>query len=96
MADADAPTTTRPSRARKATAKAAAPKAAKTAPKAAAAAPETTEDGKTRLVVHFEYVADTKSYAKWQPPKSSGCVGAVYVPIGTETVRMLLLGPADE
>lgn len=93
MAEATA-TATRPARKRAAKTTAAPAKTA--APKAAAPTPteEATDDNKTRFVVELEFVADTKSYAKWQPPKSSGCVGSVYVPIGTERVRMLLVGPA--
>jgi hypothetical protein len=63
------------------------------APKAAAVS--TGEDGRTRVPVVLEYVGDTKSYAVFTPPKSSGCVGKFYAPLGTEEVKVLLIGPAE-
>lgn len=91
---ADATTTTRPVRTRKAAAPKAAAKAAP-AKAAPAAAPADDEAGE-RYVVEFEHVTDTKSYAKWAPKAGNGCVGNVYVPIGTTRVRMLIIGPAAE
>jgi hypothetical protein len=41
------------------------------------------------------HAGDTKSYATFTPPKDSGCVGKLYAPLGTETVKVLLIGPAD-
>lgn len=93
---AEAAATTRPSRARKAT-------PAKAAPAKAAAAKATeveaerisTEGGETRIPVVLEHVEDTKRYAKFGFPASSGCVGNVYAPLGTTQVKMLLIGPAE-
>jgi hypothetical protein len=42
-----------------------------------------------------EESGETKSYAKFTPPKNSGCVGTLYVPLGTVEVKVLLIGPAD-
>jgi len=100
MADA---TTTRPSRSRRTkadAAEAATPakttpaKATKAAP-AKAAATSTGEDGRTRVPVVLVYVGDTKSYAVFVPPAGSGCVGKFYAPLGTEEVKVLLIGPAS-
>jgi hypothetical protein len=100
---ADTAATTRPSRTRRnakaaeaetTPTKATPAKAAKAAtPKAAAVT--TGEDGRTRVPVVLEYVGDTKSYAVFTPPKSSGCVGKFYAPLGTEEVKVLLIGPAE-
>lgn len=94
--------TTRPARARKAatprvagTKTPAATKAtpAKAAPKAATAATE--DDERTRIPMVFEAQGDTKSYAVFTPPQGSGVVGKLYVPLGTEEVKVLLIGPAS-
>jgi len=94
---------TRPSRSRRpkadavdgaAPTKATPAKAAKATP-AKAAATSTGEDGRTRVPVVLEYVGDTKSYAVFTPPKSSGCVGKFYAPLGTEEVKVLLIGPSE-
>lgn len=61
----------------------------------AAATPPTTEDGLTRVTLELVKGDDTKSFATFQPPKDSGCVGKFYAPLGTETVKVLLIGPAD-
>jgi hypothetical protein len=37
---------------------------------------------------------ETKTYGKCQPPKSSGCVGTLYVPKGVTEVKVLMIGPA--
>lgn len=95
-------TSTRPSRSRKAAgtgatpAKAAPAKAAAKATPAKAATVSTGEDGRTRVPVVLEYSGDTKSYAVFVPPASSGCVGKFYAPLGTEEVKVLLIGPAGE
>lgn len=34
----------------------------------------------------------TKGYAKFSFPEGSGCVGTVYVPLGTKTVKVRLEG----
>lgn len=94
--------TTRPSRARSrktaddapsAPVKAAPAKATKAAAKPAA--PTTGEDGRVRIPVLLERAEDTKSYSVFVPPKSSGCVGKFYAPLGTEEVKVLLIGPAE-
>lgn len=94
-----AETTTRPQRVRKA---ATADKSAKATPakaKAATTAPVATvqkgEDGRTRVPVQLELVGETKTYAKFAPPASSGCVGTLYAPLGTEEVKVLLIGPVE-
>lgn len=95
---AETAATTRPVRTRaartttKAPAKAAAAKVApaKAAP-AATGAP--SDDGRERYGFVCDHPGDTKSYAKFTPPASSGCVGTLYVPLGTEEVKVLLIGP---
>lgn len=85
--------TTRPARARKATSE----KDAKAAPakKAAASAGgvQVGEDGRTRVPVQLEHKGDTARYSKFAAPESSGCVGTLYAPLGTEEVKVLLIGP---
>jgi hypothetical protein len=56
----------------------------------------TSEDGLTKIGFTLEKQADTKSYAKFTPPASSGCVGSLYVPLGTLEVKVLLIGPTGE
>lgn len=91
---------TRPTRQR--AARTATAKPAKTATKAAPAkaatpAPERagapSEDGRERYGFVCEHPGDTKSYAKFTPPAGSGCVGTLYVPLGVEEVKVLLIGP---
>ena len=87
-------TTTTPRRPR-ATAKTT---AAKVAP--AEALPEetagpVTEDDTTKVTFVLEQGEDTKSYAVFSPAPNTGCVGKLYVPKGTQVVRMQLVGPAD-
>lgn len=89
---AEATATTRPARKRttasKATpAKAATPKTAETP------AEESTELQK--FVVELEQIEDTKNFARFVPPKSSGCVGTFYAPLGTTQVRVQIAGPAS-
>lgn len=94
MAEATAPATTRPARTRKPAGTAA--KATKAAtPKAQPAQGPVTEDGKTRVTLELDFLENTKTYAKFTPPKSSGCVGQFYAPLGTETVKVLLIGPSE-
>lgn len=88
------PNTTTPRRSRSATPAKAAPKTA--TPKAASTpAPPTTEDGLSRVTLELESAGETKSYATFTPPAGSGCVGKFYAPLGTTTVKVLLIGPAD-
>jgi len=92
-------TTTRPARARKAaTAKTTTPakeKAPAKATPAKAPAVQVGEDGRARVPVQLEAAGETKSYAVFIPPKSSGCVGKFYAPLGTEEVKVLLIGPSE-
>lgn len=99
MAEASAPTTTRPRRSRATT-----PAATKAAPakaaqaKAPAAKPEA--EGKTnvtRFQVELEHNGTTKSYEKFAFPDSykGVVVGNVYAPIGTSRVVALVIGNDD-
>ena len=84
-------TTTRPARKR---ATAAVAKPAVVEPKAPVA-PAVGEDGLMRVQFALETQGDTKTYSKFTPPASSGCVGTLYVPHGTQEVKVLLIGPAN-
>lgn len=72
---------------------------AKPAPKAAA--PVEPEDEPTRLTITLgSPVAETKRYTKFDSSKDdegndTGMAGSLYVPLGTETVRIALIGPAS-
>lgn len=91
-------TETRPARKR-------APRATSTKPQAtvapaapvAAKAPtaSVSDEGKMRISFPLDALDPTKSYAVFSPPADSGCVGKLYVPLGTEEVRVLLIGPAS-
>lgn len=83
--------TTRPARARTA----AKPAAAKTSAAKVAPAEVADDAGKARFTVTLEAQGETKSYAVFTPPEGSGCVGKFYAPLGTEIVKVLLIGPAD-
>lgn len=93
-----AETTTRPARTRRAPA-AKSTTAAKAAPAKAATpkaeeAPEAVEVEK--YVIELENAGETKTYSKWVPPVGNGCVGTFYAPLGTETVRVQIVGPAGK
>lgn len=102
------PTTTRPARTRgarpAAVAKAPATKpAAKSAPaaKAAPAKAEATAPAATnvtRFTVELEHIASTKSFEKFAFPDSykGVVVGNVYAPMGTVTVKVLVIGDGDD
>lgn len=94
MAEAPA-TATRPSRARKA----AAPVAAKSAPAKAAPAKAPTAEkvDVTRFTVELEHGGSTKSFEKFVfPDNMKGVVvGSVYAPLGTEAVKVLIIGAGD-
>lgn len=96
MAEA-ATATTRPARTRaRSAAPAATAKPAKAAPKPAAAkAADKAEP--TRFTVELEHVSTTKSFEKFAfPADTKGVVvGNVYAPIGTETVKVLIIGAGD-
>jgi len=92
-------TTTRPARTRASRAAATKPAAAKTTPaKAAAAKAEPTVTNVDKFTVDFEYVADTKQYAKFQAPDNMKgvVVGNIYAPLGTRTLKVLVVGATDE
>lgn len=85
-----APTRTRASRA----------KAATTTKAAAPAAVEETESTDLQRVGPFELPAldPSKSYSKFDLSKdtdgnSTGCVGTVYAPLGTTSVKVVYYGP---
>lgn len=102
MAEAATPATTRPTPRRRTTAKAepaTAPAKAPTAPKPraakpAAAAVDSAVDDNGREVYAFDLIQqpDTKSYSVWSPPAGSGCVGKIYMPLGTREVRVRMTG----
>ena len=72
-----------------------APAAAKPAPKAENAPAVVVDGDKTKVQFDLDFEGDTKSYAKFKVPLGNGCVGSIYAPIGTETVKVLLIGPAN-
>lgn len=47
-------------------------------------------EGGERYVFDLEWKDNTKTYAKFVPPPGSGCVGTLYVPLGTGRVRISL------
>lgn len=57
------------------------------------AAPIDDASDQQRVTFAMTQKDDTKGYRKFSPPKSSGCVGTLYVPLGTEEVKVLLVGP---
>ena len=73
----------------------------KTAPrKAAAKAPVVVksvgDDNRERYQFAMVHAGDTKTYAKFQPPAGSGCVGTLYAPLGTKEIKVLMIGgPAE-
>lgn len=86
-------TTARPARTR-----AARTTPAKAAPAKAAVEPKATEV-ETEVEVETIYVqfeqhpdGDTKSYARFVPPKGMGMVGTIYVPLGTKAVTVKISG----
>lgn len=68
--------------------------AAKSAPKATPPA----DDGKQRITLALEFVENTKSYAKFKVPESykGVMVGNLYMPLGTEEVKILVIGSDGE
>lgn len=60
-------------------------KASPAAAKKAAASAETVAAGYV-----LEPAGTTKTYAKFTFPDGSGCVGTVYAPLGTKTVKVRL------
>jgi hypothetical protein len=95
MAETATKTTTTPRR-RTAAAKPPAKTAAKPAANKPAAKP-TPEPEATQVdkfVVEFDYVSDTKSYAKFAAPANLNgtLVGNIYAPLGTDRVRVQVIG----
>jgi len=96
----EAKTATRPSRKRAEVGAKVADKPKATKAKATETVEETANEPEQaenvqRIRVVMEHVGDTKTYSKWQPPASSGCVGTYYAPLGTTSVRVLLEGSAS-
>jgi hypothetical protein len=91
---AETATRTTTPRKRASAAKAAAP--AKAAPKASEAPAVATDGDVTKIQFELAHTGDTKNYAKFEVPTGNGCVGSIYAPLGTVTVKVLLIGPADE
>lgn len=87
MPEAATKTTTTPRRTRKAP-------AAKPAAKQPATTPP-ADDGMMKIQLELDAAGETKSYAVFTPPPGSGCVGKFYAPLGTEQIKVLLIGPAD-
>lgn len=63
-----------------------------------AAPPKPADDGRQKLTFSLAYIADTKSYSTWDLSKdvdanATGCVGKLYAPLGTEEVKVLVVGP---
>jgi hypothetical protein len=84
----------RTSAARKPAAKAA------TAKPAPAPAVEETEDERARVAFTLVPGDETKRYQKFdlafdKEGNATGCAGTVYAPLGTEVVRIQLVGPAS-
>jgi hypothetical protein len=73
----------------------AAPVAATTTDEVPETSGATTEGERTRVAFALVQGDDTKSYAKFTPPADSGCVGTLYVPLGTEEVKVAIFGPAE-
>lgn len=94
MAETTAKTTTTPRRRAGATTTRK-PAATKAAPKPAAKEEAPAEEPATqKLVVELEYLEDTKSFAKFGVPADlkGVMVGALYVPHGTDRVRVQIVG----
>lgn len=91
MAETATKTTTTPRRGR--TTKAAT--AAKPATAKAATPSTPVDDGTVKIQLELEAAGETKSYAVFVPPAGTGCVGKFYAPLGTEQVKVLLIGPAE-
>ena len=89
MPEAATKTATTPRRTRKTPAA----KPAASASKPATAPP--ADDGMMKIQLELDAAGETKSYAVFTPPAGSGCVGKFYAPLGTEQIKVLLIGPAD-
>lgn len=69
--------------------------AAKRAPAKAASAKATpakapTAEAANAVAFALDAAGSTKTYAKFTFPEGSGCVGTVYAPLGTKTVKVRL------
>lgn len=90
-----ADTTTRPRVRTGATKAAAARPTAEPKPEPKPEPTDIADTTKRRVTLELEPLEPTKSYAKFTPPAGSGCVGTFYAPLGTETVKVLLVSPAE-
>lgn len=90
--------TTRPARKRATPATTVTKPAAKAtvAKPATAAVAVASVEGPTKFGFSMDQLDPTKTYAKFTPPASSGCVGTLYVPHGTVEVKVLVIGPNAE
>lgn len=71
----------------------AAARARKTTPaKVTAPAPEAVEETAQKVTFELEAKGTTKTFAKFEAPAGTGCVGTFYAPLGTKTVKVLLVG----
>lgn len=88
--------TTNPRARRTSASKTAAKPAAVTKTTAAKAKPVEAEKV-TRFTVELEHTGDTKSYAKFSVPENlkGTMVGNVYAPLGTHTVKVLIIAADD-
>jgi len=95
--DNTVPPVTRPARKRTpSSAKSApAPKAAPVAAPVQAAPATAPDDGLVRTPMVLIDAGNTKNYAKFVPPAGSGVTGALYAPLGTAQIRVLLLTPNE-
>jgi len=74
--------------------------AATKAPTKAAATEQAPEETTTKITFELALTGETKRYATFdlaadKDGHATGCVGKVYAPLGTETVKVLLAGPAE-
>lgn len=60
----------------------------------AVAAVEVAEDADTvqKFRVELVHVKTTSNYERFEPPKSSGCTGAFYAPLGATSISVLVKG----
>lgn len=99
MAETATKTTNPRSRARSTTAKTTATKAT-TAAKTTPPVEEEASGEVQKITVTLAPLADTKNYSTFDISKdvdgnATGCVGKFYAPLGTETVKVLIVGPVD-
>jgi hypothetical protein len=93
MTEATKTATAAPARKRTSTPakKTAAPAVKAVAEPEAEEAQEATESTAEKRTVTWEYVETTKTYEKFKAPAGEGCVGNIYAPLGTKTVKTLFV-----